>query len=318
MCYSAQVEQELKAIRNALKAEIDMAAFERVFRQRLNDDHIKIPKAMEANFYQPTNQQEQVIHDLINEYHQRKTRELETGLFKQKARLVDAERILRSKTTKKALTDQRVARNKVQWHLEKIADLKRTELKDSDARIYPFYYAPVVITENGRRLIRPMRYHCRPSGKPESYDRQYDGLYNARRDNLEGFWRGQFGKTHGIVLMTGFFENVSRHRFEKRDLRDGEQEENVILHFNPKPAFQMKVACLWSHWAQEGMNYLESFAAITDEPPPEISAAGHDRCIIPLTESAVNLWLTPAQDHQRAMDVLDLRERPHYEHRLAA
>ena len=38
----------------------------------------------------------------------------------------------------------------------------------------------------------------------------------------------------------------------------------------------MYVACLWSHW-QEGNEELDSFAAITDEPPPEIAAAGHDR-----------------------------------------
>ena len=33
---------------------------------------------------------------------------------------------------------------------------------------------------------------------------------------------------------------------------------------------------------------LLSFAAITDEPPPEVAAAGHDRCIIPLPESALD------------------------------
>ena len=34
----------------------------------------------------------------------------------------------------------------------------------------------------------PMRYHCRQNGKPASIDKQYDGLYNARRDNLDGYW----------------------------------------------------------------------------------------------------------------------------------
>ena len=49
MCYAAQVEQELKTIRNAVKAKVDSAAFERAFKKRLLDSSIKIPKAMEAN-----------------------------------------------------------------------------------------------------------------------------------------------------------------------------------------------------------------------------------------------------------------------------
>jgi hypothetical protein len=33
---------------------------------------------------------------------------------------------------------------------------------------------------------------------------------------------------------------------------------------------------------------LWSFAAITDEPPQEVAAAGHDRCIIPIKEEHLN------------------------------
>ena len=35
MCYSAQVEQELKVIRNAMMARADVASFERLFKKRL-------------------------------------------------------------------------------------------------------------------------------------------------------------------------------------------------------------------------------------------------------------------------------------------
>lgn len=319
MCYSAQVEQELKVIRNAMKARADVASFERLFKKRLVDDRIKISKAMEANFIRPENAEEERVHDLIAKYHSVKSGQLEAELFKQKSRLVAAERSLKNKTTKKALEDQRIANNKVEWHLEKIADLKRTELKSADARIYPMYYAPVIVVENGERLIKPMRYHCRPAGKPESYDKDYDGLYNARRDNLEGFWKGQYAKTHAIVLMTGFYENVALHDFEHRELASGEKEKNLILHFNPKPAFQMRVACLWSHWEEAGKESLDSFAAITDEPPAEVAAAGHDRCVIPLKESNVERWLNPNPADKGAIySILDDRERPFYEHRMAA
>jgi putative SOS response-associated peptidase YedK len=104
---------------------------------------------------------------------------------------------------------------------------------------------------------------------------------------------------------------------EGRELREGEKEENVILEFRPRPTEEMLVACLWSHW-QEGDESLLSFAAITDEPPAEIAAAGHDRCIIPIKRENVDAWLDPKGDVRQAYSILDDRWRPYYEHRLAA
>jgi putative SOS response-associated peptidase YedK len=61
-----------------------------------------------------------------------------------------------------------------------------------------------------------------------------------------------------------------------------------------------------------------SFAAITDEPPAEVAAAGHDRCVIPIKPENVDAWLNPSGDLQSAYRILDDRWRPHCEHRLAA
>lgn len=63
-----------------------------------------------------------------------------------------------------------------------------------------------------------------------------------------------------------------------------------------------------------------SFAAITDEPPPlAIAAAGHDRCIIPIKPENMDAWLSPnASDLEAMYAILDDRDRPYYEHRLAA
>ena len=68
--------------------------------------------------------------------------------------------------------------------------------------------------------------------------------------------------------------------------------------------------CLWSHW-QDGAESLDSFAAITDEPPPEISAAGHDRVIISLKSENIDAW-------QAQYEILQDPLRPYYEHRMAA
>ena len=121
------------------------------------------------------------------------------------------------------------------------------------------------------------------------------------------------------MLTTTFYENVKRHRLEGRELRPGEEEENVILEFDPQPRQEMIVACLWSEWkGPQGEHGLLSFAAITDEPPPEVAAAGHDRCIIPIKPEHVLDWLTPGRPLSSYYDILDDRVRPYYEHRLAA
>ena len=64
---------------------------------------------------------------------------------------------------------------------------------------------------------------------------------------------------------------------------------------------------------------LFTFAAITDEPPPEIAAAGHDRCIVPIKPEHLDAWLNPDKNNLAAQfAILDDRARPYYEHRLAA
>lgn len=106
---------------------------------------------------------------------------------------------------------------------------------------------------------------------------------------------------------------------EDHELAEGARDENVVLEFKPNPAHNMLVACLWSRWSASGKPDLLSFAAITDEPPPEIAAAGHDRCIIPIKPEDVDAWLYPnPSDLAAQYAILDDRDRPYYEHRLAA
>ncbi len=158
-----------------------------------------------------------------------------------------------------------------------------------------------------------------PAGKPKFYDSKYPGTYNARRDNLEGFWKELFGYSHGLMIVSAFYENVSRARMEGRELQDGEQDENVVLEFQPNTGGQMLVACLWSHWKAPGEADLLSFAAITDELPAEVASAGHDRCIVPIKPENIDAWPNPDPANLTALHaILDDRYRPYYEHRLAA
>jgi hypothetical protein len=137
------------------------------------------------------------------------------------------------------------------------ADLRRTTPEARDSRIFPGHYAPVLAVENGQRVIKPMRYECRIAGKPASYDVNYpdvkhQGTCNARRDNLEGFWKSLIDHSHGLMLVSAFYENVSRARMEGHELEKEEKDENVILEFKPNTQGDMLVACLWSRWSVQG------------------------------------------------------------------
>lgn len=318
MCYSAQVEQSFKKLaRRGIK--VDKQAFAEIFRRRVSDPSVKVAKALEENFHNPETDDDRQIKQYIDEFRERTARTWETDLFAQKKRLADAQRKLATKETKKAREDERIAKSKIDSYVTRLADLRRTEFAGDDWRIFPFWIAPVIVLEGDDLVIKPMRYHCRPADKPSSYDKQFDGLYNARRDNLEGFWKNQFGRHHAFVVMRSFFENVALHDYEKRALAPGEKQKNIVLHFNPKPPTEMLVACLWDHWHRPGEQELYSFAAITDDPPPEIAATGHERCVVPLKEENLRAWLSPQSRSAAALyRILDDRERPYYEHQIAA
>jgi putative SOS response-associated peptidase YedK len=308
MCYSSQIRADYRKYVRLFGAEMSLKEFFHTFWVRAQgDSEIKFPKAVEAAFDHPQTEDERKVKECIDQFRADQATKFEQELFKQRKRLADAERSLQVKETKAASESMRIATSKVSQLRTRLEDLKRTELLDRDSRIFPGVYAPVMVMQEGKKVVLPMRYGCRPEGKPAFYDTKYPGTYNARRDNLEGFWKGQFGHTHGVLLVTRFYENVDR---------DG---KNVVLEFNPRTGEDMLVACLWSRWTGPDDEHLLSFAAITDEPPPEVAAAGHDRCIIPLRPENVDAWLNPdPKNLQASYDILDDRERPYYEHRLAA
>ncbi len=232
---------------------------------------------------------------------------LEQEIFKQSRRLADAERALHAKVTKKASEDLRIAGEKIPQLKARLATLKRKEHKPADWRFFPGMWAPVIVSEGGKLVVKPMRYQCRPVGKPAFYDTKYPGTYNSRRDNLDGFWKGTFGVSHGLVVLSTFFENV-----------EGEDGQNKRLQFTPKDGSEMLVACLWSHWTDpKGIEPdLLSFSAITDDPEPEVAAAGHDRTIINIKPEHVDAWLNPQGDLQRMYAIFDDKQHPFYEHQL--
>src|ERR1700688_4680921 len=293
MCYSAQVLQVVRKLHRELGIRLDYQEAFQLFMRRLDDPSIVISRGFEANFDNPANDLERQVKAAIDEHRARTATKVEKDLFSQKTRLVNAERSLKEKETKKAREDVRIATSKIETLTTKLSDLRRSETTASDNRIFPMVYAGVIIKQGGQNVLTPMRYFCRPAGKPAFYDKKFPGLYNARRDNLEKFWGEQFGHHHALMVVETFFENVQLHAMEHRELKAGEEAQNVVLQFTPEPAEPLLVVCLWSHWPDPKEPDVRGLAAITDEPPADVVAAGHDRCIINLKPELMEAWLAP-------------------------
>lgn len=309
MCYSAQVWAAYDKFVRVHGAIMDINEFIRTFIDvKARGQWTRLPKAMRESFRRPENAAGFELAKLVAEGDRELQAAIELELSAQRERLAKAETVLAGpKPTKKAADDQRIAGNKIKAATRKLDDLQRRELVPDDSRIYPGYYAPVMVWEDGRRVVKPMRYQCRLAGKPALYDMKFPGTYNARRDNLEGFWRGQFGYTHGVMVVETFYENV-----------EGPDGRSRIVQFTPRDHEPMLVACLWSRWEGQGETLL-SFAAITDDPEPEVAEAGHDRTIINIKPERLDAWLQPDPNNLTALyEIFDDKRHPYYEHQIAA
>lgn len=153
---------------------------------------------------------------------------------------------------------------------------------DDDGRIFPGTFAQVMVLEDGKRLLKPMRYRLRPNGSEEIPTKF--NVFNARLDSLENrqTWKPIFMKQHGLLPFVRFFEWVE------------DEGKKRLISFRPDRHHVMWAPCLWDYWEneKEGVGFY-SFAIITDVPPKEIADTGHDRCPIFLRENLINHWLTP-------------------------
>ena len=313
MCYSAQLQAAYLRYLRETGAQMDLDQFVEIFGARVADSSIRIPRAIERWFDQPLFQdtrtdQELKIKGFIDQWRSTEITRLEREAFAQKKRLADAERTLATKVTKAATESQRIATQKIELALTRLDRLKAVQPHPAEARIFPLHFAPIVMQVGGQRVMRLARYHCRLPGEAAFIDRKLPDLYNARRDNLGKYWRGLFGLSHAVMMVDSFFENVDR---------DG---KNQVLHFIPKPAGTMLIACLYAQWTDPtGGAPLLSFAAITDEPPPEVAAAGHDRMIVNLKPENLEAWLSPQGRSLEEMHrILGDRQAPYYEHEVMA
>lgn len=310
MCYSAQLESKWKRYVREMEARIAFPEFQELAQLRLADPAgYRLPRGFDLEFAEPQTQPEQAIKALVDQYRSAQMTRIETEIFAQKKRLADAERKLAVKQTKAAAESKRIAASKVEQALGRLSRLADDRPHPDDYRIFPRHYAPIILMRDGQKVLLPARYLLRQPGRPAFMDDKLSGNYNARRDNLTKFWRQQFGATHAVLAIEWFYENVT-----------GEDGKNLVLQFKPRPAGVMLIACLFAEWSDpKSGEKLLSFAAVTDDPPQEIAAAGHDRMVIRLTPQNVDRWLTPkGRSDEELQAILSDRQPAYYEHQVAA
>ena len=216
-------------------------------------------------------------------------------------------------------------------------------------RIYPNTYGMVFYHKGTELIGEPMRYSAYPPAHisdPKRYT-----TFNARRDNLKSsFWSEAFGHHHGFVVLSRFYEWVAvkdllrakavtidevkvefnRQAAERKAKIDAAGKKykatateakdprfrQIIIEFRADEHDDLLVPVIFSSGTTDG--YTDhGFAIITDDPPPEISIAGHDRCPVFIEESKLNAWLHPeTSTAEELIELLGHRRPLHFLHSL--
>lgn len=175
---------------------------------------------------------------------------------------------------------------------------------DEQGRVFPGYFSPILISSQKNMVVRPMRYRIRPAGSLDEIPSRFN-VFNARRDSLlsRKTWRPLIGQNHGIFVMKKFYEWVER---------DGQK---VLVGFEPTHSEKIFVPCLYDHFVDKVNNVsFYSFAVITDEPPSEVEAAGHDRCPIHLPKERIRDWLDTSsfEKFDYWNDILSIKDEEYF------
>lgn len=322
MCYSAEVWASFDRYR-AIGGVLDIQAFAKLAGwTRKKGVWIRtLPQALRRALLGTRQEYGEEVFKAFTAAEMAGIADITEDLQKQEDRASRAKEILAShRPTKAAEKELAAAEKKIKAGLRKLDDIKREPSEDGTGRIWPGYFCPVLIRdpESGERHIVPMRYRCRLPGWTEQDEKLKPGTYNARRDKLSTVWRQLFGYNHGVVGATHFFESVSLHRLQQRELAPGEKDVIVEIEFTPEPMQDLYLACLWRYVEDTpGQPGFYSFAIITRDPPPEVIAAGHDRCVVAIRPEHLDTWLNP--DPMKLAEQYAILDKPvdaYYAHEL--
>jgi putative SOS response-associated peptidase YedK len=187
--------------------------------------------------------------------------------------------------------------------------LKSVDDSENTYRIYPKYFAPLILVERGERKTVPARYRVLPRSGVE-YPDNYN-TYNAVREMLtvRKTWKPLFGKQHALFPFLRFYEWL-------KNPKTGKTEE---VSFTPAGFERMWAASLYEEYDDPEIGKIRSFAMVTDLPPPEVAEAGHDRCPIFLREDCIDEWLRPDGKSVEELDrILGQKRDAYFENSMVA
>lgn len=321
MCYSARVWADFRQYQR-LGGQLDIHAFVAMFvdRGKSGDLLSAVAKPLRNAFMAPRTEEEAQVREAAIEAYQQAAMQQEAIIAEQAERLLTAQAKLATKPTKTAANDARIAQNKIDVARAKLGLTEDREEVTGWWRFYPGGYAPILLRDpaTGERIVVPARFRCRIPGWTVQDERAKPGSYCARKDTLRTVWRNLFGRNHALIVASRFYEAVDLHQLQRRELAPGERALSQEISFTPEPEQEMLLACLWRYVEEtpEEPGFY-SFALITRDPPPEVAAAGHDRCVIAIRPENVDAWLHPDPNHLG--DQLAILENPidaYYQHEL--
>lgn len=207
--------------------------------------------------------------------------------------------------------------------------------KLGEQRIYPGYYAPVLTYQDHGLRLQMMRYGVYPPSNELDRYRPY----NARKDKLETkFWAKTFAHFHGFVLVKSFFEWVVASdlldstcipinelleslatRYKNLSLSQEQLlDKKLVIEFYPEREAELWVPVVFTQGRAKDGKPDYGFAIVTDEPPKEVLAAGHDRCPVFLTKQQIKIWLQPQNvaNSKALLHLLSCHEPVKLRHRL--
>jgi putative SOS response-associated peptidase YedK len=283
MCYSAMIEADLRELQRVFGVKIDWSSFDEAYAIRGQYSQAMIPSGLDSYIIQNAETPSQKrLAKMAKEHYQNEIEKFSKKLKKYEQDVKDFELKIKSGSKAKDLKEKLEKRKAtVEWHKEKIEYYEKIE-EAGAPRVFPNFYAPVIVKDGKENSIRLMRYHLCPKNGKELNAFQYN-LFNARRDKLleARTWKSIFGKQHAIFPFYRFYESV-----------EGKNGESKIIYFQPKDEKIMWAASIYEE-AKTEHGLLRTFAAVTDDPPPEVSAAGHDRCPVYLSNDHFEKWLAP-------------------------
>lgn len=309
MCYSTLIESNFDNLEMRFDAKMDWDSVIDAFNMRAKYKSVRIPAAIDTYIIQnaKTADQKKLVQ-LAQAHYQQEIAKLIAKKAKFENDCLEFERKIKSGSKAKdldlKLEKRRQSVIKLQTQIQHFHQIEDA----GSARIFPNFYAPAMIQSKKGLALQLMRYQILPASGVELLPSKYN-LFNARRDKLtvSKMWKPLFGRQHAIFPFFRFYENV-----------DDGFGGNKVIYFESEDNELMWSAAIYeeSH-IKEGL--LRSFAAITDEPPPEVAETGHDRCPIFLNEEKIDLWLNPQNlSIQELLQLLDDKMPTFFEHHNAA